>query len=486
MTSDPMSWQFGGMGLDPGMSGMGSGLVPSALQPGPLGLSPDFSDATAPNRVQLTPDESLQRSFQNPLTPFIPPAPMSPGPQNALTPPPTPADPSLQGPLRGGLPPVGPTLKYNSQGVPYNPQEMVTIKPGVNIPARPSWEPAPGPDSPVLPPPSPQTVTVPPHMIPGGAATTPPAGTIAGPTQPAVPYNKYDIIRHFEGGPVFSPTPDTDGSHTIAYGHTIQSGESFPNMDAKQAEDLLQQDIQSRIKDISGKFPGFTKLSSNQQEALISYYYNTGFLPGKEDLYSGDGNIQGIGAAIRAGPYTARQPDGTSKYMHMLEVRRNAEADLFGLPDGQNIDLAKYGGGYASGAPVHGSVAPSGKPYVVGGAAAGVATPPPQYGLTTPFMSDNPFAPRPPGVPGGPAQDLSELNQRDRTFRALQLWSILGAMQKGAKFTPIAYDPFKVRQAGETMQTQSIAPVQPPGPIQSAVSAQSIPRTSISRKIEGI
>lgn len=469
---DPISYNFAAGSLDPSVT-LGSGLVPAYLQPNQLALSPDIMDATAANRPQST-TGGLQRSFQNPL---VPPILLTSAP-NDLAP-------------RANL---GPNVRYNSQGVPYNP-DMVeggqygSTPSGVTIPARPSWEPAPGPESPVLPPSTPQTVTVPPHIVPGRAVTGTP--TVAAlPQFAAVPYNKYDIIRRFESsGPNadLSPSHDTDGSGVIGYGHTIQPGENFTTITPDQKELILRQDVDARIGQITKQFPGFAKLNSNQQEALISYYYNTGHLPGGTVENFGAGNMQAIGDAIRAGPYTAKQPGGApSQYMHMLEVRRNAEADLFGTPEGQNIDMSKYTGAYASGDPIHGTTAPSGKPYAVGGAGAGVAAPPPQYGLTAPFVSDNPFAPRPPGVPNTPAQDLSELNARDRQFRALQLWSILGGMQKGVKFTPVSYNPFKVKQAGEAPQSGGIPAIQPQRLAESPVTRERIPLTRISNRIEGI
>lgn len=329
--------------------------------------------------------------------------------------------------------------------------------------------------------PSAQTASASP--TPGGGMQSglqPPTSPPINPLAPGLPqptaaptYNPYDLLKHFEAPGSAGLTRSMDeGSPSIGYGHTITkqeldqgyiagpAGERIPldRITPEQKEQIFQADMPRYMADIKKTLPEFDSLSTNQKEALFSYFYNTGHLPSGAAENIKAGNFKAVSDSIRAGPYTGVQ----SGYLPGLEARRNAEADQFMMPEGQSPNVpAIRTGGYGSGQAVGGSRAPSGKPYAVGTPMANVTTPPSQVGLGSPFaVPDNPFAPRPPGTPNTPAQDLAELNQRDRAMRAMQMWSMLSGILKGTKFTPVPvdYDPFKAR--GEQARVQS-GPVVP-------------------------
>lgn len=88
-----------------------------------------------------------------------------------------------------------------------------------------------------------------------------------------------EFIKKHEG---FKPKPykDTKGKWTIGYGFTDPSLIAMKYMSKKQAQEILEKEVDKREKEVSRKFPKWDKYPEDAKTAMISYYYNypAGFL----------------------------------------------------------------------------------------------------------------------------------------------------------------------------------------------------------------
>jgi GH24 family phage-related lysozyme (muramidase) len=145
------------------------------------------------------------------------------------------------------------------------------------------------------------------------------------------------FIKHQEG---LSLKQYMDAGHkAIGYGHDFTAAElaqgyavgasgehisTSGSITKEQADSLFTADYQSRFKDVASKVPGFDKLNSNQQEAIMSYKYNTGRLPSNLAGNIASGNMSGISASLAGGIKTSQ-----GVYNAGLDRRRQQEASLF-------------------------------------------------------------------------------------------------------------------------------------------------------------
>lgn len=228
---------------------------------------------------------------------------------------------------------------------------------------------------------------------------------------------------------------DADGNR-VRYNLTPGQGGAFPSMNITrdQGEDIFRKDIGESLDAWRKEIPGFDKLTPMQQEALASYHYNTGHtIPGMADAIKA-GDFNRAAELLRGGIATVHgQPNAG------LATRREQEAQMM-----LGNEVPAYG--YKSGQRVPGTG------YTVGGRA--VPRVPSQGTLGAPtttalpdVVNPNPLAPT-----TNPAQAMVDMNERDRQMRALQMWGMLGGMMKGMQFKamPINYDPFKVKEAGDS------------------------------------
>lgn len=82
-----------------------------------------------------------------------------------------------------------------------------------------------------------------------------------------------DLIKELEG---YSSKayPDEAGHWTIGYGHKIRPNETYLNITAEKADELLSKDLSAaeNVVNSTVKVP----LSQNQFDALVSFVYNIG------------------------------------------------------------------------------------------------------------------------------------------------------------------------------------------------------------------
>jgi GH24 family phage-related lysozyme (muramidase) len=145
------------------------------------------------------------------------------------------------------------------------------------------------------------------------------------------------FIKHQEG---LSLKQYNDAGHTaIGYGHDFTASElaqgfalgakgehisTSGNITKEQADSLFTADYQSRFQQVSKQAPGMNKLNSNQQEAVMSYYYNTGRLPSGLEKNIESGNMAGVSESLRSGINTVHGVPNA-----VLTKRRAQEASLF-------------------------------------------------------------------------------------------------------------------------------------------------------------
>ena len=83
-------------------------------------------------------------------------------------------------------------------------------------------------------------------------------------------------IREAEGLRL-EPYKDTKGYDTVGYGHLLVDGRtgniSVDRIDKEDAEKLLQEDIQVRLKEVNALLPDFKNFPDDAQEAIFSEYY---------------------------------------------------------------------------------------------------------------------------------------------------------------------------------------------------------------------
>ena len=83
-------------------------------------------------------------------------------------------------------------------------------------------------------------------------------------------------IRQAEGLRL-EPYKDTKGYDTVGYGHLLVDGRtgniSVDRIDKEDAEKLLQQDIQVRLKEVNALLPDFKNFPEDAQQAIFSEYY---------------------------------------------------------------------------------------------------------------------------------------------------------------------------------------------------------------------
>jgi GH24 family phage-related lysozyme (muramidase) len=179
-------------------------------------------------------------------------------------------------------------------------------------------------------------------LTPAPAAPAAPAAPTGAPV-PAntnIPPGAGGFIKKQEG--VVLHSYSDVGHQAIGYGHDFTpqelaqgyaitaSGQHVPthgNITKEQANDLFQADYQKRVSQVSTKAPGFEKLNANQQEAVMSYYYNTGRLPTGLENNIQAGNIQAITDSLRHGIATVH-----GETFAPLVRRREQEAQLFSTP----------------------------------------------------------------------------------------------------------------------------------------------------------
>jgi len=98
-----------------------------------------------------------------------------------------------------------------------------------------------------------------------------------------------DLIKEFEGysDKAYVDPSTGDKPYTIGYGSTewlnglpVQLGQFI---DKPLAEKLLIKDVTEVINDLKENCPNFNNFNRNQQNALISFSYNTEWYYGKED-----------------------------------------------------------------------------------------------------------------------------------------------------------------------------------------------------------
>lgn len=85
-------------------------------------------------------------------------------------------------------------------------------------------------------------------------------------------------VEYYEG---FYPQRYRDpvGKWTIGIGHLIVSGDPYNAntvLSHDQAIDLLMRDLEQARNGLVRAYPGFTTLTQNQEEALISWVFNLG------------------------------------------------------------------------------------------------------------------------------------------------------------------------------------------------------------------
>ena len=85
-----------------------------------------------------------------------------------------------------------------------------------------------------------------------------------------------ETIRKAEGLRL-EPYKDTKDYDTVGYGHLLVDGRtgniSVDRIDKKDAEKLLQQDIQIRLKEVNALLPDFKNFPEDAQQAIFSEYY---------------------------------------------------------------------------------------------------------------------------------------------------------------------------------------------------------------------
>ena len=132
------------------------------------------------------------------------------------------------------------------------------------------------------------------------------------------------------------------GHRAIGYGHDITPREASQGfiqtpsgpvsigsgrITKEQADAIFAADYSSRRNRIAQQIPGFDRLNVNQQEAIMSYYYNTGRLPRGLASNMQSGNLPAVAESIRTGIATVHgQPFAP------LIRRRREEAALFNKP----------------------------------------------------------------------------------------------------------------------------------------------------------
>ena len=83
-------------------------------------------------------------------------------------------------------------------------------------------------------------------------------------------------IRQAEGLRL-EPYKDTKGYDTVGYGHLLIDGRtgniSVDRIDKEDAEKLLQQDIEVRLKEVNALLPDFKNFPEDAQQAIFSEYY---------------------------------------------------------------------------------------------------------------------------------------------------------------------------------------------------------------------
>lgn len=68
----------------------------------------------------------------------------------------------------------------------------------------------------------------------------------------------------------------SNGYPTIGYGHKIRQDEEFSSIDEEEAEELLEQDMQSLCSKVSNHVKNYSDLSSVRQAVLMDMIFNLG------------------------------------------------------------------------------------------------------------------------------------------------------------------------------------------------------------------
>jgi GH24 family phage-related lysozyme (muramidase) len=113
--------------------------------------------------------------------------------------------------------------------------------------------------------------------------STAPSGPVAAPTSPGTAVTiAMPLVKEFEGCKLTAyPDPETGGEPwTIGWGSTsladnrpVRRGDIITQV---QADSLLARRLLSDAQGLSGRIPGWERLTSNQQAALLSFTYNCG------------------------------------------------------------------------------------------------------------------------------------------------------------------------------------------------------------------
>ena len=118
-----------------------------------------------------------------------------------------------------------------------------------------------------------------------------------------------ETIRQAEGLRL-EPYKDTKGYDTIGYGHLLVDGRtgniSVDRIDKKDAEQLLEKDVQVRLKEVNRLLPDFKNFPEDAQQAIFSEYYRGSI--GKSDVTR---------ALINAGRYK----EAAKEYLNNDEYR---------------------------------------------------------------------------------------------------------------------------------------------------------------------
>lgn len=222
-----------------------------------------------------------------------------------------------------------------SDVVPHMQQPGTPWHPPANRPQRVPANNYPGPNG--------RPTTGVPQRAPAAGAPAAPGGAPGG----GVPMGSSgDFIKRQEG---LRLSQYNDAGHrAIGYGHdltpqelrqgfvqTAQGNIPINRITRDQAEALFQHDYQSRVQQVNKMAPGFTNLNSNQQEAVMSYYYNTGRLPQNFAQNLQNGNHQAISDSLRNGINTVHGVPNSA-----LTGRRSQEASLYSQPAAPQSQVA--------------------------------------------------------------------------------------------------------------------------------------------------
>lgn len=182
------------------------------------------------------------------------------------------------------------------------------------------------------------TTGIPTGRVPGGQPGGSPGVQPAAPGGAPVTGSTGDFIRRQEG---LRLSQYNDAGHrAIGYGHdltpqelsqgfvqTAQGNIPINRITRDQAETLFHHDYQTRVQQVNKMAPGFTNLNPNQQEAVMSYYYNTGKLPQNFAQNLQNNNHQAIADSLQNGINTVHGVPNSA-----LTGRRSQEASLYNTP----------------------------------------------------------------------------------------------------------------------------------------------------------